>query len=122
MLKIIKDVTIRHDGREIYCTVGQIVNVKASFDINDEVAKGTEVRYADKLRTHCQRVNPTENTKVVTLTPKNIHNAVEQGIKKASEEATEIKDDAPAADVSDAPPEKEEEKTEKKKSGGKKKK
>ena len=103
MLKITKDVTIRHDGREIHCTVGQIVNVRASFDINEDVAKGTEIRYADKMRTHCHRVNPVAGSNVVVLKPLPIHNPVEQKNRKASEEIAEIKDDVPEDKPEDLP-------------------
>ena len=84
MLKIIKDVTIRHDGKEIHCKAGQVVNVKASFDINDDVAKGTEIRYADKLRKYLMRVNPTEKSNAVILQPEPVHNAFEQAKRSAS--------------------------------------
>jgi len=112
MLKITKDVTIRHDGREIHCKVGQVVNVKASFDINDDVAKGAEIRYADKLRDFCFRVNPTEKSNVVTLQPEAIHNAVEQAKRKESgalakpveDKAEERKEELPD-DVPDDKPE-----------------
>jgi len=95
MLKILQDVTIRHDGKEIHCKVGQVVNVKASFDINDDVARGTEIRYADKLRNFVTRVNPTEKSNVVILKTEPVHNAVEQAKRSASEEIAEPKDDVP---------------------------
>lgn len=103
MLKIIKDVTIRHDGKEIHCEVGQVVNVKASFDINDDVARGTEVRYADKLRNFVTRVNPTEKSNVVILKPEPVHNAVEQAKRKISDEMAEPKDDVPEDKPEDLP-------------------
>jgi len=78
MLKIIKDVTIRHNGVEIHCKAGQIVNVKASFDINDDIANGVEIRNADKFRLFVKRIIPKDKSKAVTLEPSNIHNSVEQ--------------------------------------------
>ena len=93
MLKIIQDVTIRHNGREIYCKAGQIVNVRASFDINEDVTKGVEVRYADKLRNHCFRVEPKDPSKIITLKHQPIHNAIEQSKKHDGSDTSIVRDE-----------------------------
>ena len=118
MLKISKDVTIRHDGREIYCKAGQIVNVKGSFDINDEVTKGLELRYAQKCKGLIMIASVASSQKAITLNPCNIHNAVEQEIResKESEDSGEIQVDVepepePEPDLKTEELEKEEETT-----------
>lgn len=91
MLKILKDVTIRHDGKEIHCKAGQIVNVKASFDVNDERADGIEKRYCDKFRDNIKRVNltPGSTVNVESMQPEYIHNQVEQERRENEKKAME---------------------------------
>jgi len=95
MLKIIKDVAIRHDGREIYCKAGQIVNVRSSFDINEDVARGVEIRYADKFRLLVKLVNTTDKSNITTLSPVPNHNVAEQQKREEDTEFLDPENDQP---------------------------
>lgn len=87
MLEVLRDASIKHNGKEIFVKQGQVVNVKLSFDVNDETAFGIENRYLAKFKNHFKRVEGSKDAAI--LKPENAHNAVEQRKRALAKEGIE---------------------------------